>query len=191
VYLHGADWAPLPVLSDTLGHLPPSVCDCGVICRQGYDRGLTGSETMRTLSLLVVLTFVGVKASAEGRANFVRIHVDGAAGTEIRVIWKPYAGAVGTTVASQQAGVRSMHDVPNFPDSMRRWRDPSVRDTVISTLPVDYVVDMNGGPISIESLSKKKVDLEAQTTRGGPISKANAKSFRISADGYRVVIESQ
>lgn len=122
-------------------------------------------------------------------ANFVHMHVTGAATDSVRAIWRPHAGVIGTTVRDQQAAVGRMRAVPNFADSARRWRDPDVRDTIVGSLPIDFVVDMNSGPVVVEALGDGSITIEAQLTGRAFAEKASGRQLTVSADGTRVRIK--
>jgi hypothetical protein len=124
------------------------------------------------------------------RANFLHIQVAGSEGSSVQIIWKPHQGVIGRTVSDQQADVRAMHSVPNLADSMRRWRDSTVRDTVVVTLPTQLVVDMSGGAVLLTAVRADSIRVDAQLTpERGPRVVRNGKVIRVSADGQTPWVE--
>ena len=70
------------------------------------------------------------------------------------------------------------------PDSVRHWRDPAARDTIAMKTPTEFVVDMTGGPIVVESLGQDSVHVETQLTpRRGPIVAVWGHKLIIDSDG--------
>lgn len=142
---------------------------------------------MRRALPLLTATALLLAGARPQRANFVHFHVTGPTSASIRAIWHPYAGAEGTTVDQQQRNLRRMMGpVPDRPDSLRRWRDPGSRDTLMGTIPTDYVVDMNAGPVVIESVTGDSVTLNARLIGSGMSVSGRGLRFTISADGGTV-----
>ncbi len=126
------------------------------------------------------------------RANMLHVRVSGPHGTPLRAVWPARAGVIGTTVDDQQRPLLNPLGLPIPPDSLRRWRDPLARDTVRATAPVEFVIDMNSGPIRIEVLSADTVDVEAQLAPGrGPIVRARGRTFVVEADGRAPSIQAR
>lgn len=141
--------------------------------------------------VLVALVFLSTSAGAAAeQANFVHVTIQAGEAGFARVIWKPHQGVVGTTVSDQQADVQRMHAVPNMADSMRRWRDSTVRDTTTLALPTQLVVDMGGGPIIIRGLGQDSVEVTAVLTSGrGKQPVVWGRSLIVSGDGQTARIE--
>jgi len=133
------------------------------------------------LSLALCLPMMGPPS----RANFVRITVDRPAGARVRAIWRPYAGAMGPdAAAAQQAAIRHRNLFATNADSAARWRDEAARDTAVHTVPVEFVVDMTGGPVVVESLTSDSVRVAAQLTpQRGPRVEAWGRAMVIESDG--------
>ncbi len=125
------------------------------------------------------------------RANFVHFHLSGLSGATVRMIWHPYAGAAGTTIDRQQHNLERMGSVPNRPDSLRRWMDPTSRDTTLGEVPADYVVDMNAGPVVIESVNDDSLDLVARLIGSGMSVSGHGLRFTVTADGHTVRVKGE
>lgn len=116
---------------------------------------------MRTIvAVIAALTVLG--AAKPLPANFLQIVISEPDSATVRVIWRPYAGAVSSRGEDQQARLRTRRGVTNA-DSLRRWNDPSSRDTVLIGTPAELIVDMTAGPVIIEA-AKDSVRVEAQLT---------------------------
>jgi hypothetical protein len=116
-------------------------------------------------------------------ANFVRINIDRPANGRVRMIWRPYAGAVGDG-AAQQAALQRRSLFPPNADSVARWRDERARDTVVRGLPVTFTVDMSGGPVIVESLTTDSVRATVQLTpERGPLVETWGREMLIESDG--------
>ena len=144
---------------------------------------------MRTLAIGALLVLSGTP-SGDRRANFLDIAVTKPRDVVVHAIWRPYYGAVSVTGEEQQRRLIDRMSRKWPQDSLRRWGDPASRDTVSVTTPVDFVVDMSGGPIVIETISGDSVRVEAQLTPGrGPVVAVWARAFRVDADGIRPHVE--
>lgn len=122
----------------------------------------------------VAATLIGM--SPAPRANFLDVSVSAPRAVTVRAIWHPYQGAA--TFQEQQAAILRR---PRDPDSLRRWRDPNALDTVTVRTPTGFVIDMNGGPVVIETTGDS-ILVEAQL--------APARGRRASAWGKKLIIES-
>jgi len=139
---------------------------------------------MRAVVLLLLLGTGTAASDSAVQANFVRIEVTAPASATVRAVWKPYVGAVGGP-GSQQAAIRRMMAQPIPPDSLRRWRDPLARDTVVVKTPASFEVDMNGGPITIEVVGHDSVHVDAWQVPGSPPGvTAWGRAFEVSSEGH-------
>ena len=115
-------------------------------------------------------------------ANFLRITVTAERPVKARVVWRPHAGVFGSTEYAWASAVQAARRFMDDPDSLRRWQDPAVRDSVPLKTPAELLVDMTGGPITIEALDGDSVVVQAQLTPDrGP---------RVSGSGHLLVIDS-
>ncbi len=134
---------------------------------------------MRSIDFgIAALAVALMAASPAPRANFLQISVTAPQAVTVRAIWRPLAGAM--TFQEQQATIMARRAVAT-PDSLRRWRDSSATDTLVARSPASFVVDMNGGPIVIETTGDS-ILVEAQLTP--------ARGRLVSAWGKKLVIES-
>ena len=123
------------------------------------------------------------------RANFLHITVRSTQSDSVRIIWRPYAGALGPDAKEQQRRLINRQSITH-PDSIRRWRDSTVRDTLRVATPAEMTVDMTGGPVVIETLTMGLVRVETQLTpERGPIVGVWGRAFRIDSDGLKPTIE--
>ncbi len=124
------------------------------------------------------------------RANMLHIRVNATHTTQLRAIWHPRAGVIGTSVDDQQRPLLNARDVRPPADSLRRWRDPLARDTINTSTPVEFVVDMNNGPVRIEVVNGDSVDVEVQLApERGPLLRARGQTFIVDADGRTPTIQ--
>ena len=124
------------------------------------------------------------------RANMLHIRVSAPHATRLRAIWHAGSGVKGATVAEQQR--RFLNPLGGRPpaDSLRRWNDPGARDTVNASTPVQFVVDMNDGPVRLEVLGGETVEVEAQLSPArGPLARARGHAFIIEADGHAPTVQ--
>jgi hypothetical protein len=116
-------------------------------------------------------------------ANFLRIAVTSATPGAARAIWRPYAGAVGSGNEQQNALQRRRPFWTNA-DSLRRWQDTTVRDTIRIETPAELIVDMTGGPITVEAVGVDSIQVRAQLTPSrGPVASIWGRSIVVSSDG--------
>jgi hypothetical protein len=137
-----------------------------------------------------LLATAATAAHAPRRANFVHISITASSTASVRAIWRPYAGAVGSTGQEQQDALQRRRQFRNVPDSVRHWEDPAARDTIVLKTPTEVVVDMNGGPIVIELTAGDSVHVEAQLTPArGPVVASWGRAFIIESDGRTPYVE--
>jgi hypothetical protein len=137
------------------------------------------------LRMLSFLALTWLVSTGERRANDLSIVVTGKDSIAVRVIWRPYAGAVVSRGEDQQAALRRRHSITH-PDSIRRWTEPDARDSILFCLPGELYVDMGGGPIVVEASQSDSLHVEAQLAppRGQVVS-AWGHSLLIESDGIR------
>jgi hypothetical protein len=144
---------------------------------------------MRRMLGLCFLAGMAPTPLGVGRANFLYITVTAGQATAVHAIWRPHAGAIGDGYAQQEAAFRA-RTVPNLQDSLRRWRDSTVRDTVVAETPVGFTVDMNEGPIVIEAAGRDSIRVAAQLTPArGSVVTAWGRALVVSADGMTPRVE--
>jgi len=128
--------------------------------------------------------FIAVLTPMPRHANFLWIRVTSHSHSAVRAIWRPYAGAVGSSGDAQQAAVRRRWAFRTSADSVRRWQDSAARDTITVQTPTEFVVDMSGGPIVVEALGRDSIRVEAQLTpMRGPDASAWGRAIVVSSDG--------
>ena len=133
------------------------------------------------ISAVLVITISGARPVSH-RANFLHIAVTAPESATVRAIWRPYAGAVVSRGEDQQAALRGRRGITNA-DSVRRWRDPDVRDTILVKAPAEFLVDMMAGPVVVEAVVDS-VKVEAQlSVRRGPLVSAWGKAVVVDSDG--------
>lgn len=116
-------------------------------------------------------------------ANFLRITVTSPTPGAARAIWRPYAGAVGSGNEQQIALQRRRPFLANV-DSLRRWQDTTVRDTIRIETPAELIVDMTGGPITVEAVGVDSICVRAQLAPSrGPVAFMWGRSIVVSSDG--------
>jgi hypothetical protein len=117
-------------------------------------------------------------------ANFLLIRVTSKSPSTVRAIWRPYAGAIGARADAQQAALSRRWAYRANADSMRRWQDSSVRDTITAQTPTEFIVDMTGGPIVVEACGVDSIRVEAQLTPlRGPSASTWGRAIVVSSDG--------
>jgi hypothetical protein len=144
---------------------------------------------MLRFTLLGLILLAPEPLHPPARANMLHIRVTAPNATPLRAIWHPRAGVIGTTVDDQQRPL--LYPLVRPPvDSLRRWRDPLARDTVRASTPVEFVVDMNQGPVRIEVVNADTVEVEAQLAPGrGPIVRGRGRAFNVEADAREPSIQ--
>jgi hypothetical protein len=135
--------------------------------------------------LLVATAASAWTTGSEPRANFLHVWVTAQQGESVRAIWRPYAGAVASLGQDQQAALRARRQITH-PDSLRRWADSTARDTIVVSAPAEFLVDMTGGAIVVESVGNDSLRVEAQQSPWrGPIVSAVGRSLLLDADGVK------
>lgn len=126
------------------------------------------------------------------RANMLHIRVNAPHTVHVRAIWHAGSGVRGATVAEQQRRFYNPLTVRPPADSLRRWHDPLARDTVNAPAPVQFVVDMNDGPVWLEVVDTGTVEVEAQLAPArGPLAQARGHALIIEANGRAPTVQSR
>jgi hypothetical protein len=129
------------------------------------------------------LVLAGAPSGPARRANFVRVVVTAPPSAAVRAIWRPYAGAVTSNGEDQQGALRARSRVTH-PDSLRRWRDPAARDTVVARAPAEFLVDMTAGPILVEAVGRDSIHVGVQLSpQRGPVAASWGRALQIESDG--------
>jgi hypothetical protein len=149
------------------------------------------SETSMRHFTLAAFAFLALNPPRPAvRANMLHIRVSAPHPTRLRAIWHAGSGVRGATVAEQQR--RFLDPLGGRPpvDSLRRWHDSVARDTVNVSTPVQFVVDMNDGPVRLEVPGGETVEVEAQLSPArGPLARARGHAFIIEADGRAPTVQ--
>ena len=133
--------------------------------------------------MAITSTSISDEAPA-ARANFVRVYLTAPDGAAAQVIWRPYAGAVGVDFGARQRRLMAASQWRSNPDSLRRWNDPTVRDTVPLRVPASLLVDMTGGPFLIEATGRDSILVKVERV-------APFKHPEVARWGHRLEIRSE
>ena len=140
---------------------------------------------MRAIVTHSIVAMAAMAFSGEPQANFLHVVVTATHPVTIHAIWRPFAGAVGADGENQQAALRT-----RGPEGLRRSLDLSVRDTIVVRTPADFVIDMTGGPASIEALGADSIRVQAQLlpARGAIVARWG-RQLVVTADGVQPSVE--
>jgi hypothetical protein len=134
---------------------------------------------MRVALYAILLSATGSAHAPPPRAYFAHVTVTAPTAVPVRATWRPYAVSLGPDINEQQRRLRARARITH-PDSLRRWRDTTARDTVHLVTPAEFTVDLAWGAVLLEALGPDSIEVATQLVpMGGRVAVERGRVFRL------------
>ena len=139
---------------------------------------------MRAVVTALVLSTLLSGHAPPPRAYYAHVTVTAPSPIAVRAIWRPYAVSLGPYdgAAWDKLGARVRR---MSPDSVRRMRDTTARDTVQLVTPAEFTADFSKGSVLLEVTGPDSVQVATQLVpMGGHVAVERGRTFRLPRPGY-------
>ena len=139
---------------------------------------------MRALMYALLFSTIASTHTPPARASFAHVTVTAPKPTTVRAIWPPYSVSLGPDINERQRRIAARRGITH-PDSLQRWRDRTVRDTLELQTPFEFTVDFAAASILLEAVGPDSIQVAIERLpRGGPVAVERGRVFRLPRPSY-------